>query len=100
MEHDGGYSRGWKPEPTSDYIVRKAQAVHFEGIGKTPELVATEAGLECAIDGKHPGMQMISFGPHIMDAHTSSERLKISSVEPSAAFLLPKNNGRPSKLSE
>jgi dipeptidase D len=46
------------------------------------------AGLECGVIGeKHPGMQMISFGPHIVDVHSPSERLKISSVEPFWAFL-------------
>jgi dipeptidase D len=86
VEHAGGYP-GWKPEPTSD-IVRKAQAVHQEILGKLPELVAMHAGLECGVIGeKHPGMQMISFGPHIVDVHSPSERLKISSVEPFWAFL-------------
>jgi len=86
VEHSGSYP-GWKPEPTSD-IVRKAQAVHQEVLGKTPELVAMHAGLECGVIGeKHPGMQMISFGPHIVDVHSPSERLKISSVEPFWAFL-------------
>jgi dipeptidase D len=86
VEHAGGYP-GWKPEPASD-IVRKAQAVHLEILGKTPELVAMHAGLECGVIGeKHPGMQMISFGPHIVDVHSPSERLKISSVEPFWAFL-------------
>jgi dipeptidase D len=32
-------------------------------------------------------MQMISFGPHIVDVHSPSERLKISSVAPFYAFL-------------
>jgi len=27
-------------------------------------------------------MQMISFGPHIVDVHSPSERIKISSVGP------------------
>ena len=46
------------------------------------------AGLECGVIGeKHPGMQMISFGPHIVDVHSPSERLKISSVAPFYAFL-------------
>jgi len=86
VEHTGGYP-GWKPEPSSD-IVRKAQAVHLEILGKTPELVAMHAGLECGVIGeKHPGMQMISFGPHIVDVHSPSERLKISSVEPFWNFL-------------
>jgi dipeptidase D len=86
VKHAGGYP-GWKPEPASD-IVRKAQAVHLEILGKTPELVAMHAGLECGVIGeKHPGMQKISFGPHIVDVHSPSERLKISSVEPFWAFL-------------
>ena len=86
VEHSGGYP-GWKPEPGSD-IVRLAKAVHQEILGKVPELVAMHAGLECGVIGeKHPGMQMISFGPHIVDVHSPSERLKISSVAPFWAFL-------------
>jgi dipeptidase D len=86
VDHAGGYP-GWKPEPASD-IVRKSQAAHLEILGKTPELVAMHAGLECGVIGeKHPGMQKISFGPHIVDVHSPSERLKISSVEPFWKFL-------------
>ena len=82
----GGYP-GWKPEPSSD-IVRQAQKVHREILGTIPELVAMHAGLECGVIGeKHPGMQMISFGPHIVDVHSPSERLKISSIEPFWRFL-------------
>ena len=86
VEHSGRYP-GWKPEPNSD-IVRKSKAVHQEILGKVPELVAMHAGLECGVIGeKYPGMQMISFGPHIVDVHSPSERLKISSVQPFWAFL-------------
>ena len=86
VEQSGGYP-GWKPEPASD-IVRKCQAVHEEILGKVPELVAMHAGLECGVIGeKYPGMQLISFGPHIVDVHSPSERLKISSVGPFWAFL-------------
>ena len=86
VRHTGGYP-GWKPEPNSD-IVRKSQAVHEEILGTKPELVAMHAGLECGVIGeKHPGMQKISFGPHIVDVHSPSERLKISSVEPFWRFL-------------
>jgi dipeptidase D len=87
VQHSGDYP-GWKPEPASD-IVRKCQAVHQQILGQTPELVAMHAGLECGVIGeKHPGMQMISFGPHIVDVHSPSERLKISSVAPFYAFLI------------
>ena len=33
-------------------IVRKAQAVRLEMLGKTPELVAMRAGLECSVIGE------------------------------------------------
>jgi dipeptidase D len=81
VEQSGDYP-GWKPEPASE-IVRKARAVHQEVFGRQPELIAMHAGLECGVIGeKHPGMQMISFGPHIVDVHSPSERVKISSVPP------------------
>ena len=86
VELSGEYP-GWKPEPGSD-IVRAAQAAHQEILGRKPELIAMHAGLECGVIGeKHPGMQMISFGPHIVDVHSPSERLKISSVGPFYNFL-------------
>ncbi len=81
VEQSGDYP-GWKPEPTSD-IVRTTEAVHQEVLGRKPELIAMHAGLECGVIGeKYPGMQMISFGPHIVDVHSPSERIKISSVAP------------------
>ena len=81
VEQSGDYP-GWKPEPSSD-IVRTAQTVHEEVLGRKPELIAMHAGLECGVIGeKYPGMQMISFGPHIVDVHSPSERIKISSVAP------------------
>jgi dipeptidase D len=86
ISHSGDYP-GWKPEPQSD-IVRLSQAVHQEILGVKPELIAVHAGLECGVIGeKNPGMQMISFGPHIVDVHSPSERLKISSVEPFWRYL-------------
>jgi dipeptidase D len=78
---------GWKPEPESD-IVRTAQAVHQDVMGKEAELIAMHAGLECGVIGeKYPGMQLLSFGPHIVDVHSPSEKVKISSVGPFYKFL-------------
>jgi dipeptidase D len=86
VEHSGDYP-GWKPEPKSA-IVRKSLEVHKEILGAAPELIAVHAGLECGVIGeKYPGMETISFGPHIVDVHSPSERLKISSVEPFWRFL-------------
>ena len=80
VEQFGDYP-GWKPEPTSD-IVRTAQSVHQDVLGRKPELIAMHAGLECGVIGeKYPGMQMVSFGPTIVDPHSPNERVQISSVE-------------------
>lgn len=80
VEHSGKYP-GWKPEPNSD-IVRKLQAVHKQLFGEPAKLIAMHAGLECGVIGeKYPNMQMVSFGPTIVDPHSPNERVQISSVE-------------------
>jgi dipeptidase D len=80
VEHSGRYP-GWKPEPNSE-IVRKLQSVHEELFGEPAKLIAMHAGLECGVIGeKYPGMQMVSFGPTIVDPHSPNERVQISSVE-------------------
>ena len=85
-KHEGSYP-GWKPEPTSD-LVQKLQAVHQKLFGQSAKLMAIHAGLECGVIGeKYPGMQMISFGPTIVDPHSPNERVKISTVEKFWNFL-------------
>jgi dipeptidase D len=80
VEHTGKYP-GWKPEPNSE-IVRKLQAVHQTLFGQPAKLIAMHAGLECGVIGeKYPGMEMISFGPTIVDPHSPNERVEISSVK-------------------
>lgn len=80
VEHGGKYP-GWKPEPNSD-IVNKLQEVHKKLFGEPAKLIAMHAGLECGVIGeKYPGMQMVSFGPTIVDPHSPNERVQISSVE-------------------
>ncbi|MNY63961.1 Cytosol non-specific dipeptidase [compost metagenome] len=45
-------------------------------------MVACHAGLECGILGKnYTDMDMISFGPTILGAHSPAERVSISSVQ-------------------
>ena len=79
-QHAGSYP-GWKPEPTSD-LVQKLQAVHQKLFGQPAKLIAMHAGLECGVIGeKYPGMQMVSFGPTIVDPHSPNERVQISTVE-------------------
>jgi dipeptidase D len=72
---------GWNPEPKSPFLafVRK----HFEEItGREIKVEAIHAGLECGIIGsKIPGIQMVSIGPRIENAHTPDERVRIIDVE-------------------
>ncbi len=72
---------GWNPEPTSPFL--KYVRNHFtKMIGKEPEVKAIHAGLECGIIGaKIPGIQMLSVGPDIKNAHTPDEKVKIKDVE-------------------
>ena len=86
VESGAGYP-GWKPEPNSE-VVLKLQAVHQELFGAPARLMAMHAGLECGVIGeKYPGMQLISFGPTIVDVHSPSERVQISTVQTFWKFL-------------
>ena len=79
-EHAGSYP-GWKPEPNND-LVHKLQDVHQKLFGNPAKLIAMHAGLECGVIGeKYPAMQLISFGPTILNPHSPNERVKISSVQ-------------------
>lgn len=85
-EQTGSYP-GWKPEPTSE-IVQKLQSVHEQLFGKPAKLIAMHAGLECGVIGeKYPGMEMVSFGPTIVDPHSPNERVQISTVDSFWKFL-------------
>jgi len=79
-EQNTGYP-GWKPDPHSE-IVQVLQRAHQKVFGHEGKLIAMHAGLECGVIGeKYPGMQMISFGPTIVDPHSPHERVQISTVE-------------------
>lgn len=72
---------GWQPEPTSQ-LVKKMTELYKEIFQDDPHVAACHAGLECGIIGsKFPGMEMISFGPNILGAHSPDERVQISSVQ-------------------
>jgi dipeptidase D len=78
-EHSGDYP-GWKPEPNNE-LIRKLQDVHKKVFGEPAKLIAMHAGLECGVIGeKYPGMQLVSFGPTIVDPHSPNERVQISTV--------------------
>lgn len=80
VKQEGGYP-GWKPNKDSA-ILQVMTKLFKEQYNIEPEVGAVHAGLECGILGSHlPGMDMISFGPTILDAHSPDERVQISSVE-------------------
>lgn len=72
---------GWDPEPDAEILhkyIRLYETLH----GQKPHVVACHAGLECGIlKEKLPDVQMISFGPTILGAHSPDERVCISSVQ-------------------
>jgi dipeptidase D len=80
VEEDAPYP-GWKPNLASQ-LLQVTKNVHKDLFGQEPEAKAIHAGLECGIIGeKYPGMDMISFGPHIEHPHSPDERINIPSVE-------------------
>lgn len=73
---------GWNPNFDSPLVAR-TQVIMEKITGESAELKAIHAGLECGIlISKKPDMDVVSFGPTIMGAHSPSERLKIDTVEP------------------
>jgi len=79
---------GWAPNPNSE-ILEVLKSIYTKQHGAAPEVVACHAGLECGILGtNYPGMDMISFGPTILGAHSPAERASISSVQKYWNFVL------------
>ena len=86
--HQGDGYPPWSPNPDS-LTLNMARSV-FKGLfDHEPEVKAVHAGLECAIIGdKFPGMDMISFGPTILGAHSPDERVQISTLKKFWDFLV------------
>lgn len=70
---------GWKPNPSSPLLAK--MVVQYETMfGHPPVVEACHAGLECGIIGeRYPGLDMISFGPDIRNAHSPDECAGITS---------------------
>lgn len=79
---------GWTPNADSA-ILKVLTSTYTRLFNEEPTVVACHAGLECGILGSnYPGMDMISFGPTILGAHSPQERVSISSVQKFWSFLL------------
>jgi len=78
---------GWTPNLSSALLLQ-AKKTYKKVTGKEAVSKAIHAGLECGILGeKFPGMDMISLGPDIRNAHSPDEMVSISSVERTYKFL-------------
>lgn len=72
---------GWKPNMESP-ILNTMIGVYKNKFGKTPEVRAVHAGLECGIlGGVYPNLDMISFGPTIKHPHSPDEKVYVPSVK-------------------
>jgi dipeptidase D len=79
--HEDESYPGWKPNPDSP-IVKKTVEVYEKLFGDKPGIKAIHAGLECGLlIEKVPGLDAVSIGPEIRNAHSPDEMVQISSVQ-------------------
>ncbi|MDH7444275.1 aminoacyl-histidine dipeptidase [Aquimarina sp. 2201CG14-23] len=84
---DGDYP-GWAPNMDSS-ILKVLDELYQKINGERAHIAACHAGLECGILGQnYPEMDMISFGPTILGAHSPDERASISSAKKYWGFVL------------
>lgn len=86
VEQPEGYP-GWKPNLESKMLA-VARKQYVAAFGQEPELKAIHAGLECGLlTEKYPDLDIVSFGPNIINAHSPDERVSIPSVQKVWRFL-------------
>lgn len=84
---EGAYP-GWKPNMDSP-VLKTSLEVYEKKFGKTPEIKAIHAGLECGLlGGVYPQLDMISFGPTIRFPHSPDEKVNIETVDKFWKFLV------------
>lgn len=73
-----------KDSPLREVMLR----VYRELTGKEAEVTATHGGLECGLfSGKMEGLDAVSIGPDMRDIHSPREKLSVSSVGRTWAYL-------------
>lgn len=71
---------GWKPDPNSPTL-NMLKATYKKVFGKDAVVSAVHAGLECGVfNSRFPNLDIVSFGPTIVGAHSTQERVHIGSV--------------------
>lgn len=71
---------GWNPNPDSP-LLGLFEQTYNQLYGVDAPYVALHAGLECGtVASKYPEMDLISIGPTLVDVHSPTERLQVSTV--------------------
>ncbi len=72
---------GWTPNPNSN-ILKISVESYNRLFRKEPVVRSIHAGLECGLFlEKYPGLDMVSLGPTIRNAHSPDERIHIETVQ-------------------
>ena len=78
----------WEYRPDSSLLSTMSEC-YRDVYGEEPKVDVVHAGLECGIFlEKMPDMLAVSFGPNILDIHTTNEKLDIKSVQRTWNYLL------------
>jgi dipeptidase D len=76
----GGAYPGWAPNPASP-LLAVCQRVYHQRFKAESAVQVIHAGLECGIlAAKHPGLDIVSYGPTIRGAHAPGEAVEVATV--------------------
>ncbi|MHA1281319.1 MAG: beta-Ala-His dipeptidase [Promethearchaeota archaeon] len=79
---------GWEPDWDSK-LLEISKKIYKKLFNSEPYIKIIHAGLECGIIKRHfPGLDAISIGPTIINAHSPDEALKIKSIDKIWNFLV------------
>jgi dipeptidase D len=96
VKQGDGYP-AWQPNMDSK-ILKTATEIYKNKYGHDAKIEAIHAGLECGLIGeKYPGMDMLSFGPNLVDVHSPNEKVQISSTKKCFDLLQEIINNIPAK---
>jgi dipeptidase D len=96
VKQGDGYP-AWQPNMDSK-ILKTATEIYKKKYGHEAKIEAIHAGLECGLIGeKYPGMDMLSFGPNLVDVHSPDEKIQISSTKKCFELLQEIINNIPAK---
>lgn len=79
---------GWQPNPSSKALEIMSK-LYKDMFKEEAKVVSVHAGLECGIIlSTTPGLDIVSFGPTILNAHSPDEFVEINTVEPFYNYLV------------